>query len=210
MRPSSQGRRSGRGALAFAVDLLTTAVGVAVLLVGFTTLMRSRRSDGNKLPRSEDVESALLGHIPGNVAFLRSGSSTPDTVRFEGSSPHLVFLYRSDCFACQRVKHVWEELLEVIPSQVSVHAVTREHRGHAGFLSGVRVQEWHATSAAAVEAAFPSPIVPVTVAVSPAGVIGYARVGMLSAEDVDSLVRALERWALGGARSAGGHSQERP
>ena len=134
------------------------------------------------------------GTIPA-VELVASGSpaDSVQTVDFAGEGHQLVLLFKRTCLACEATRPVWDDMIERLPAKAGVHAITGEPAtAEAGYLASPRARVWHTTSVDVYRESFP-PAIPVTMVVSDAGSISYARIGVLTPAAADSIVAMLER-----------------
>lgn len=106
----------------------------------------------------------------------------------------LLYVFRSDCPACERQKPEWTSLaLDARAEGWRVVALTAEARSRAvdGFFEGAPVEVLRPTDPAAAARHLVAPGVPTTLAVRADGTVSFHRVGVMSAAAADSLRQIL-------------------
>lgn len=173
------------------LDAMTVGL-VAVALV--VVVDRYRHRDGGRpdQPSTTAAERDLIGRRPEFGALGALGAQLDSALRSRGRSRALVLLYSETCPACLAARPTWYRVLASLGPGVAVHAVTGSSgSGSGGFIRSSLVSTWHATSGVAVARAFSVPWVPVTLVLSAAGTIEFARIGVLDSADADTLLALL-------------------
>lgn len=124
---------------------------------------------------------------------LRDAGSTADSVltfRSRGT-PQIVVAFLPGCLACLDTRPIWERIAEEHP-RVPFHAITAaSSRNPEAFFGSGRIKVWLAATADHMSVAVGSDIVPMTLVLSPDGVILLARVGVLQDHDVTRIGTTL-------------------
>ncbi|NOT10085.1 MAG: hypothetical protein HOP28_17980 [Gemmatimonadales bacterium] len=167
-------------------DTATGVVVLAALLMGARGLLR-RDSPATPPPLAETEEKELLSRAPRPLAVITSEHGD-SMLRFDKGVPTLVMIYRHDCPACQATKETWRRLTTAPAVQSGAAlALTLDPPNISGFFDEPGVVVYHVASSARLKGSFPSSFVPTTLVVRPDGRIAFAKIGVLSDDDLPKI-----------------------
>jgi thiol-disulfide isomerase/thioredoxin len=133
------------------------------------------------------IEKLFIGAVAAPLQLTRPGGKEPKPIVFSGHR-QLVLLFASTCSACQQTKPVWEQIVQRLPPDVTVRALSAENVvERQTFFASERVEVLFGD----YQNTFHSPYVPLTAILTEDGKMRYAKVGILSLTDEDEIARVL-------------------
>lgn len=176
------------------IDVLTAGAAVAALAL---VLRREFAPPIEREPAARADEAALVGRTPDGLQITEAGRD--GRLTFDDGQARLVYLFRSDCPACQRTKPTWTALADSVATLARVHALTAEDIAEGGapasFFGSPRVRVAQVRDHAALLRELPTSYVPVTLAIDRTGKVALARIGVLTEQDVADLLRVARTWS---------------
>ncbi len=173
-----------------AADYATVVLVVVALIV-----LATRIFGGDKVqtPDSASIERALVGSrvssidaIPATGGPAKLDLTTRETV--------LLLLFREDCPACIATKPNWLAIAETMHDRADVVAVSPVplRPSADSFFASTKIDVWSRQGTAEMFSSGEPGVVPVTLIVR-RGIVSYAKVGVLGADDADIIKAQLSQ-----------------
>ncbi len=180
--------RSGSAAVIRVLDALVLAALLTSLVFIGWRVTASRRGD---------TDGAIARDLASSIRFVDTlsgrfaGEAQTRQLPIGRDAPLLLFLFDTGCIGCQATRATWVRLAHQTSARVL--AVTLENADSASrFLAVPKVRVWQVASEDFVRA-FHVRGVPVTIVVGGGGLVRYAKAGVLSPQNSDTVLAVLQR-----------------